>query len=140
MDAADICPGNTVHLPVNVKGALLFIGDGHAAQGDGEVCGVAAEVPTTGTITVDVIKGRAISTPRVVSEDFLMSIGSARPMEDAVRIAFFDLVTWLASDYGFDRLAAYQLCSQVAHVRLANMVDILYSVVAKFPKRYLIRG
>jgi acetamidase/formamidase len=140
MDAADICPGNAVHLPVNVKGALLFIGDGHAAQGDGEVCGVAAEVPTTGTITVDVIKGRAISTPRVVSEDFLMSIGSARPMEDAARIAFFDLVTWLASDYGFDRLAAYQLCSQVAHVRLANMVDILYSVVAKFPKRYLIRG
>jgi acetamidase/formamidase len=139
MDAADICPGNTVYLPVNVPGALLVLGDGHAAQGDGEVCGVAAEVPTTGTLTIDVIKNRVTSTPRVESDDFIMSIGSARPMEDAARIAFYDLVTWLATDYGFERLEAYQLCSQVAKVRLANMVDILYSVVAKFPKRYLIR-
>jgi acetamidase/formamidase len=68
-----------------------------------------------------------------------MSVGNARPMEDAARIAFYDLVTWLSTDYGFDRLEAYQLCSQVAQVRLANMVDILYSVIAKFPKRYLIR-
>ena len=137
MDAADVCPGNTVYLPVQVAGALLFIGDGHAAQGDAEVCGVAAEVPTVGTLTVDLIKGRAISTPRIENGEFLMSVGSARPMEDAARIAFYDLVTWLAADYGFDRIAAYQLCSQVARVRLANMVDILYSVVAKFPKRYL---
>lgn len=138
MDAADIRPGNTVYLPVNVPGALLFLGDGHAAQGDAEVCGVAAEIPTTGTLTVRLIKDRITPTPRVESEDFLMSIGSARPMEDAARIAFYDLISWLATDYGFDRLAAYQLCSQVAQVRVANMVDILYSVVAKFPKRYLI--
>lgn len=140
MDAADICPGNTVYLPVNVPGALLFLGDGHAAQGDAEVCGVAAEIPTTGTLTVRLIKNQVTPTPRVESEDFLMSVGSARPMEDAARIAFYDLVSWLASDYGFDRVAAYQLCSQVAQVRVANMVDILYSVVAKFPKRYLIRS
>jgi acetamidase/formamidase len=140
MDAADVCPGNTVYLPVAVEGALLFVGDGHAAQGDAEVSGVAAEVPTIGTLTVDVIKGRSIATPRVENDEFLMSIGSARPMEDAARIAFYDLVTWLADDYGFDRIAAYQLCSQVARVRLANMVDILYSIVAKFPKRYLLRS
>lgn len=58
MDAADICPGNTVYLPMSVPGALLHIGDGHAAQGDGEVCGVATEIPTRGTLTVDVIKVR----------------------------------------------------------------------------------
>ncbi|MSQ07693.1 MAG: acetamidase [Dehalococcoidia bacterium] len=139
MDAADVCPGNTVYLPVNVKGALLFIGDGHAAQGDAEVCGVAAEVPTTGTLTVDLIKRKAVGTPRIENSEFLMSVGSARPMEDAARIAFYDLVTWLAADYGFDRMAAYQLCSQVARVRVANMVDILYTIVAKFPKRYLIK-
>lgn len=137
MDAADVCPGNTVYLPVNVPGALLFIGDGHAAQGDAEVCGVAAEIPTTGTLTIDVIKGRAVRTPRIENGEFLMSVGSARPMEDAARIAFYDLVTWLSADYGFERMSAYQLCSQVARVRVANMVDILYSVVAKFPKRYL---
>ncbi len=140
MDAADVCPGNTVYLPVNVKGALLFIGDGHAAQGDAEVCGVAAEVPTMGTFTVDLIKRKAVSTPRIENGEFLMSVGSARPMEDAARIAFYDLVTWLAADYGFDRIAAYQLCSQVARVRVANMVDILYTIVAKFPKRYLLKG
>ena len=78
-----------------------------------------------------------IGTPRVDSDEFIMAIGSARPMEDAARIAFYELIMWLEADYGIDRLVAYQLCSQVARVRLANMVDILYSVVAKFPKKYL---
>ena len=63
MDAADVCPGNTIHLPVNVPGALLHIGDGHAAQGDAEVCGVATEIPTRGTLTVDLIKGQYVATP-----------------------------------------------------------------------------
>ena len=140
MDAADVCPGNTIHLPVNVPGAFLHIGDGHAAQGDAEVCGVATEIPTRGVLTVDLIKGQHVATPRVESDDFLMTVGSARPMEDAARIAFYELVMWLESAYGIERLTAYQLCSQVARVRLANMVDILYSVVAKFPKRYLPRS
>lgn len=138
MDAADVCPGNTIFLPVNVPGAHLYIGDGHAAQGDAEVCGVAAEVPTVGTLTVRVVKSKPITTPRIENVEFLMSVGSARPMEDAARIAFHDLVSWLAADHGFERMSAYQLCSQVARVRVANMVDILYSVVAKFPKRYLL--
>lgn len=140
MDAADLCPGNTVFLPVNVEGAHLYVGDGHAAQGDAEVCGVAAEIPTLGTMTVDLVKGKTVRTPRVESADYIMTVGSARPMEDAARIAFYELVMWLESDYGIERLAAYQLCSQIARVRLANMVDILYSVVAKFPKRYLPAG
>jgi len=124
MDAADVRPGNTIYLPVNVPGAMLYVGDGHAAQGDAEVCGVAVEVPTRGTMSVQVIKEKTIGTPRIDSED-------------AARIAFYELVMWLEADYGIERLTAYQLCSQVARVRLANMVDILYSVVAKFPKRYL---
>ena len=140
MDAADICPGNTVFLPVKVDGALLYVGDGHAAQGDAEVCGVAVEVPTRGTLTVELVKGRAIGTPRVESDEYIMAIGSARPMEDAARIAFYELVMWLEADYGIERLTAYQLCSQVARVRMANMVDTLYSIVAKFPKVYLPRG
>jgi acetamidase/formamidase len=137
MDAADVRPGNTIYLPVNVPGAMLYVGDGHAAQGDAEVCGVAVEVPTRGTMSVQVIKEKVIGTPRIDSEDYIMTVGSARPMEDAARIAFYELVTWLEADYGIERLTAYQLCSQVARVRLANMVDILYSIVAKFPKRYL---
>jgi acetamidase/formamidase len=137
MDAADVCPGNTIILPVNVEGGFLYIGDGHAAQGDAEVCGVATEIPTTGTLKVDLIKGLLLRNPRVESDEFIMTIGSARPMEDAARIAFYELIMWLESDYGIEKLVAYQLCSQVARVRLANMVDTLYSVVAKFPKKYL---
>ena len=137
MDAADVGPGNTLYLPVNVPGALLYLGDGHAAQGDGEVCGVATEIPTRGILTVDLIKGRTVGTPRVESDEYIMAVGSARPMEDAARIAFYELVMWLESDYGMERLLAYQLCSQIARVRLANMVDILYSVVAKYPKSHL---
>ena len=113
------------------------MGDGHAAQGDGEVSGVAAEVPTVGTLKVDLIKGKATPTPRIENEDYVMSVGSARPLEDAARVAFYDLVTWIESDFGIERIAAYQLASQVAKVRLANFVDILYTIVAKFPKRYL---
>ena len=139
MDAADVCVGNTIYLPVAVEGARLFLGDGHVNQGDAEVCGVAPEVPTTGTFTVELIKGRRIETPRIEDDEFTMSVGSARPMEDAARIAFYDLISWMVADYGFERIAAYQLCSQVARVRMANMVDVLYSIVAKFPKRYLLK-
>ena len=137
MDAADVCPGNKVYLPVNVRGAFFHIGDGHATQGDGEVSGVATEIPTRGTLSFEVIKSKVIGTPRIESEEYIMAVGSARPMEDAARIAFYELILWLEQDFGIDRLTAYQLCSQVAKVRLANMVDIQYSVVAKFPKKYL---
>ena len=137
MDAPEMCPGNTAYFPVNVPGALLHLGDGHAAQGDGEVSGVAVEIPTQGTITVDLIKGQAIATPRVENSEYLMVVGNARPMEDAARIAFYELVRWLEKDFEIDQLSAYQLCSQVAKVRLANMVDILYTIVAKFPKEFL---
>ena len=137
MDAADVCPGNKVYLPVNVEGALFHIGDGHATQGDGEVSGVATEIPTRGTLTFEVIKSKVIGTPRIESDEYIMAVGSARPMEDAARIAFYELILWLEQDFGIDRFTAYQLCSQVAKVRLANMVDIQYSVVAKFPKKYL---
>lgn len=93
--------------------------------------------PNAGELSVQVIKGSAIRTPRVDSPDQMMTIGSARPMEDVARMAFYELVRWIEDDYSLERLTAYQLCSQVAELRVANMVDTLYSIVAKFPKRYL---
>ncbi|TMB08740.1 MAG: acetamidase, partial [Deltaproteobacteria bacterium] len=80
MDLADVCPGATIYFPVKVEGALLYLGDGHAVQGDGEVCGVAIEFATTTTITVSVVKGWELAWPRLENDKFIMSIGSARPM------------------------------------------------------------
>jgi acetamidase/formamidase len=137
MDVPDVTIGNTVYLPVHHPGALFFTGDAHAAQGQGELCGVALEIAAKGTFTFDVIKGKAINWPRIESADAIMVVGSARPMEDAARIAYTELVNWLAADYGFDPLDAYQLLSQAGGLYVGNMVDTNYSLVAKCPKRYL---
>lgn len=137
MDCADICPGNTVLLPVRAKGAHFMVGDLHAAQGDGELCGVACELAGAITATFHLIKHEAIEWPRVISDDFIMSIGSARPLEDAVRIATRDMVAWMESLIGFDRLEAFQFLSQICELRIANMVDTYYSVAIKCPRRHL---
>jgi acetamidase/formamidase len=79
-------------------------------------------------------KGTAAPWPRIVSPTQLMSVGSARPLEDAARIAYHDLLTWLEADYGWDRWEAYQLLTQAGRVRLGNMVDPQYSVVAKIDR------
>jgi acetamidase/formamidase len=139
MDVPDVTVGATVHLPVHHPGALFFTGDAHAAQGQGELCGVALEIAARGTFTFDLIKGKAIEWPRIVSETHIMVVGSARPMEDAARIAYTELVKWMVADYGFDPLDAYQLLSQAGELYVGNMVDTLYSLVAKCPKRYLTR-
>ena len=120
-----------------VEGALFFTGDAHASQGDGEITGVALEVPAKVTVTLDLKKGYSIQWPRIISEDFLMVAGSARPLDAAARIAWVELIDWLAADYGFDRMRAYHLLGQVGQMRLGNMVDPKYTMVAKFPKQYL---
>ncbi len=137
MDLPDICPGNTIYLPVEVEGGYVYLGDCHAAQGDGELCGVALEHPTNTTITVELIDDWELEWPRLESDDFIMSIGSVRPMEDAARAAYADLVTWMADDYGFDEMEAYMLLTQVGHVRLGNMVDPNYTIGAGIDKSYL---
>ncbi len=137
MDLPDMGPGTVTYLPVRSPGGRLFIGDAHACQGDGEVCGVAVEYPTTTTITVDLIKGWPIEWPRLEADDFIMTIGSTRPLEDAARIAYRELVRWMAADYGFDQWDAYMMLSQCGKVRLGNFVDPKYTVGAAVPKKYL---
>jgi len=137
MDASDVREGTTVYLPVLHPGALFYFGDGHALQGDGEVCGSGLETSMDVAFRFGLLKKKEIAWPRLEDAEHLMVAGSARPLSDALRIAFVELIEWLAADYGFDRADAYQLVSQVAVVRVANMVDPLYTVVAKFPKRYL---
>ena len=137
MDLPDIGPGAIIYMPVHTKGALLYLGDCHAAQGDGELCGVAVEQAATVTLEVDLIKNWSFAWPRLETERFIMCIGSARPLEDAARIAYRELTRWMASDYGFDELDAYMLLTQAGRVRLGNMVDPKYTVGASILKRYV---
>jgi len=137
MDVPAVTVGNTIYLPVHHPGALFFVGDAHAAQGQGELCGVALEIAARGTFTFEVRKGWSIGWPRIESAAALMAVGSARPMEDAARIAYAELIAWLEHDYGFDRLDAYQLLTQVGGLTVGNMVDTTYSLVASVPKTYL---
>jgi amidase len=134
MDLPDIGLGAIIYLPVNTKGGLFYIGDCHAAQGDGELCGVAIEHPTVTTVQIDLIKGWSFRWPRLENKDVIMTIGSSRPMEDAARIAYRELIRWLASDYGFEELDAYMLLTQCGRVRLGNMVDPKYTLGASVKK------
>jgi acetamidase/formamidase len=138
MDLPDMGPGSITYLPVRSAGGRLFIGDAHACQGDGEVCGTAVEYPSTTTIEVDLIKGWALQWPRLENEQIVMCIGSARPLEDAARIAYADLVLWMEAEYGFDRWDAYMMLSQCGKVRLGNFVDPKYTVGAGIEKKYLV--
>jgi acetamidase/formamidase len=140
MDVPDVCPGNTVYLPVWNEGALFYTGDTHARQGQGELCGVALEITSKVTVVFRVIKGRQISWPRIESPDRLMTVGSARPMEDAARIAYAELVAWLEADYGWRPADAYQLLTQAGGLYVGNMVDTTYSLVASIDKGYVNRS
>jgi acetamidase/formamidase len=137
MDTPEMRAGTTCYLGVNVEGALLSLGDGHARQGEGETCGVAVETAMNTVMIVDLIPGRPCPWPRLESDTHLMTAGSARPLEDAFRIAQSEMVHWLAGEYGFDLLDAYQLITQAIESPLANVCDPNYTSVAKMPKAYL---
>lgn len=137
LDASEASAGNTVYFPVNVKGGLFYIGDGHAAMGDGEVAGSAIEVPLKARLQLSVIKGRTIEWPEFENEDAIMTVGAYRPVDDAARIAFTELVHWIHRDYGLSDLDAYELLSKVAKVHFSEMVDPNYVIVASIEKKYL---
>jgi acetamidase/formamidase len=135
MDLPDVAPDSIIYLPVNAPGALLYLGDCHAIQGDGELCGVALEHPTVTTVQVDLIKGWTIAWPRLENSQLYMTIGSARPMEDASRIAYRELIRWMAAEFGFDETDAYLLLTMCGKVRLGNMVDPKYTLGASISKK-----
>ncbi|WP_199573042.1 acetamidase/formamidase family protein [Streptomyces murinus] len=137
MDTPEMRAGVTCYLGVNVEGALLSLGDGHARQGEGETCGVAVECAMNTVVIVDLLKGVATPWPRLESDTHIISTGSARPLEDAFRISQADLVRWLVSDYGFSELDAYQFATQTVESPLANVCDTNYTCVAKLRKEWL---
>ena len=136
LDAPEVREGTTVYLPIFHDGAYFYFGDGHARQGQGEVAGTGLETSMDVILKIDVIKGKTIDWPRLEDDEYIMVAGSARPLIDAFRLAHVELVEWL-EEYGFDRWDAYALLGQLAESSVANIVDPIYTVVAKFPKRYL---
>ena len=139
LDASDVNQGATVYLPVFHPGALFYFGDGHALQGDGEIIGSGLETTMDVTFQFELIKGKRIRWPRIESETHIMVAASVRPLIDALRIAYVELIEWLVAEYGFDKMDAFQIASQAGEVRVANVVDPNYTVVAKFPKSLLPR-
>src|SRR5688572_16591390 len=137
LDASDVKEGATVYLPVFHPGALFYFGDGHALQGDGEIIGSGLETTMDVTFEFNLIKGKRIRWPRIESDTHIMVAASVRPLIDALRIAYVELIEWLVADYGFDKMDAFQIASQAGEVRVANVVDPNYTVVAKFPKALL---
>jgi amidase len=139
MDYAWLNTGIKVMLPVNEPGALLFMGDGHARQGEGEVAGTGLETSMDVDFTVTLVKGKAIGWPRMESATHILVLGSARPLLEAFQIASAELQRWLQTDYGFSERGAQTFMGQAAEYEVANVVDPAFTVVAKIPKTLLPR-
>jgi amidase len=137
LDTPQIRKGVTLYLPVLVHGALFALGDGHARQGEGEACGVGVECAMTTTIAVDLIKDVTTPWPRIESDTHLMSVGVARPLEDAYRIAHVDMTRWISQLSRLEELDAYQLLSQTGTAPVGNVCDPGYTLVARMDKRFL---
>lgn len=136
MDCPDVKPGNTLYLPVNQEGALFGLGDVHAVQGDGEICGTAVEINAVVKLRFEIINEK-ITWPRIESENMIMTVCSARPLEDAARLAYRELINWMVKDYGWDRNDAYMFLSLAVRARIAQIVDPLYTVAVKLNKNLL---
>ncbi len=137
MDYNQIREGTTVYLPVNHPGAILFLGDGHAAQGDGELTGDALETSMDFEFTVDLIPGRGIGHPFAENAEYLMSIGIAGSLDDANRMATSGLMRWLDRDYGLTPSEAAMVMGFAIRYDIADLVGTQVSVVAKLPKSAL---
>jgi len=134
MDYNQIREGTTVYLPVNAPGALLFVGDGHAAQGDGELTGDALETSMDVEFTVSLIKGEYTGNPRAENDDYLMALGIANSLPEAVQSATTELANWLQKDYKLQPNEAAIVLGTAMQYNIAELVDPMAHVVAKVRK------
>jgi len=143
MDCLDVREGTKVFLQSFNEGGLLFIGDMHASQGDGEVTAVANEVAGEVTLHCDVIKGKTLSNVRLDTPESLISVYCWRPTEEAIRLALKDLILWLEEDYGMAKREAFVLASICPEFRLnvyqvcTGVGRIMTTVGVEMPKTLL---
>ena len=143
LDCRDIREGTKVYLQSFNKGGLLFFGDMHASQGDGEVTGIANEVAGEVTLSCDVIKNKRLNNVRLETVESLISVYCYRPVEEAIKQALKDLVLWLEEDYGMSKREAYMLCSICPDFRIniyqvcSGLGRLMTTVGAEFPRKML---
>ena len=137
MDYAGLNQGVKVMLPVNEPGALLFIGDGHALQGEGEVVGTGLETSMDVEFSVQLVKKSPIQWPRLENETHVMVLGSERSLIEALQQATSEMHRWLMQDYGLSERGASLLMGQALEYEVANVVDPRFTMVAKVRKSIL---
>jgi amidase len=139
LDVQEITTGNTVLLRVNREGAHLFLGDCHATQGDGECNGMGAiEIAATLTVKVSLEKAAArLNHPRIETSTHICTLGCARPLEDAMRIAFEEMVYWMEDDWKIPAAEGYMLLGQIAEARCTQVVNPKYTYICKVNKGIL---
>jgi len=134
MDYNQLQEGTVVYLPVYAPGALLFVGDGHAAQGDGELTGDALETSMQVEFTVNLIRGESSGRPRAENSEYLMALGIANSLPEALQSATTELANWLQRDYKLNPNEAAIVLGTSMHYNVAEVVDPLVHVVAKVRK------
>lgn len=139
MDYNGFVAGTTVYFPVAVPGALFFLGDGHAVQGDGEIAGTGIEISCDMQFTVGLQKGKKITWPRGENAEYIFTVGNARPLDQCVQHATSEMIRWLTSDYGMDATAANTLLGQTVEYNLGNIFDPAFTMVCKMKKKWLKR-
>jgi acetamidase/formamidase len=137
MDYRGFAPGTTATFPISEPGALFYLGDGHACQGDGEIVGTGIETSFEIEFTVRVLKGKTIGWPRGENGADIFTIGNARPLDQALQHATTEMMKWLESDFGFDATAASHVLGQCVRYDIANVFNPAYSVVCRLAKRWL---
>ncbi|WP_424963623.1 acetamidase/formamidase family protein [Ekhidna sp.] len=129
MDDPNIVEGTTVYLPVFVEGALFSIGDAHAAQGLGEVCGTAIEAPMKFLVEIELLKGSSIEEPQYENDDVYTVTAYATTIDEAAKKATRYMIDYLVSDHGLSRNDAYMLCSLAGDLKIAEVVDVPHMLV-----------
>ena len=139
LDVQEITAGSTILFEVQQEGASLYVGDCHALQGDGECVGMGAtEIGARVTLSVELRdKPARMTWPRIETETHIATLGCARPLEDAMRIAFEQMVYWLADEHGFTEAEAYMFLGQVAEARCTQVVNPKYTYICKVAKQHL---
>ncbi len=142
LDIRDVAPGNAVLLPVYHEGALFYLGDVHASQGDTEFTGTAAETQSTVRLKIEVVKGKKVPFMRIEKPESIIALDFYRPLEVAVETATIRLIEWLVGDYGFKAVDAYCLVSTCPDFRIhvyqmCRIGKLSYVAGAEIPRRYL---